>query len=36
MCVNFMHRKEINYNNLHIRFNITYIKVSHSFVTIEA
>jgi hypothetical protein len=26
MCVNFMHRKEINYNNLHIRFNVTYIK----------
>jgi hypothetical protein len=21
MCVNFMHRKEINYNNLHIQFN---------------
>jgi hypothetical protein len=26
MCVCFMHHKEINYNNLHIRFNITYIK----------
>jgi hypothetical protein len=26
MCVNFMHHKEINYNNLHIRFNVTYIK----------
>jgi hypothetical protein len=26
MCVNFMHRKEINYNNLHIRFNVIYIK----------
>jgi hypothetical protein len=36
MCVSFMHRKEMNYNNLHIRLNITYIKMSHSFVTIEA
>jgi hypothetical protein len=26
MCVCFMHRKEVNYNNLHIRFNVTYIK----------
>jgi hypothetical protein len=26
MCVDFMHRKEINYNNLHVRFNVTYIK----------
>jgi hypothetical protein len=26
MCVNFMHHKEINYNNLHIQFNDTYIK----------
>jgi hypothetical protein len=26
MYVNFMHRKEINYNNLHIRFNVTYMK----------
>jgi hypothetical protein len=26
MCVNFMHRKEINYNNLHIWFNFTYFK----------
>ena len=26
MCVNFMHHKEINYNNLHIRFNVIYIK----------
>jgi hypothetical protein len=26
VCVNFMHRKEISYNNLHIRFNVTYIK----------
>jgi hypothetical protein len=26
MCVCFMHRKEINYNSLHIQFNITYIK----------
>jgi hypothetical protein len=24
--VSFMHRKEINYNNLHSRFNVTYIK----------
>jgi hypothetical protein len=26
MCVNFMHRKEINCNNLHIQFNITHSK----------
>jgi hypothetical protein len=26
MCVNFINHKEINYNNLHIRFNVTYIK----------
>ena len=36
MCVNFMHRKEINYNNLHIRFNVYIHQMSHSFVTIEA
>jgi hypothetical protein len=26
MCVNFMHRKEINCNNLHIQFSITYSR----------
>jgi hypothetical protein len=26
MYVSFTHRKEINYNNLHIRFKVTYIK----------
>ena len=26
MCVNFMHRKEINCNNLHIQFNITHSR----------
>jgi hypothetical protein len=26
MCVNFMHHKEINCNNLHIQFNITHPK----------
>jgi hypothetical protein len=33
MCVNFMHRKEINCNNLHIQFNITYSKYYIVFVT---
>jgi hypothetical protein len=33
MCINFMHHKEINYNNLHIRFKVTYIKMLHSLVT---
>jgi hypothetical protein len=36
MCVSFIHRKEINYNNLHICFNVTYIKCHIVFVTIEA
>jgi hypothetical protein len=35
MYVSFMHRKEINYNNLHIRFKVTYIKY-YSLVTIKA
>jgi hypothetical protein len=26
MCVNFIHRKEINYNNLHIQFNFAHSK----------
>jgi hypothetical protein len=26
MYVSFMHRKEINYNNLHILFKVIYIK----------
>jgi hypothetical protein len=26
MCVCFMLHKEINYNNVHIRLNVTYIK----------
>jgi hypothetical protein len=35
MYVSFMHRKEINYNNLHIRSKVTHIKY-YSFVTIKA
>jgi hypothetical protein len=35
MYVSFMHRKEINYNNLHIRFKVTHIKY-YSLVTIKA
>jgi hypothetical protein len=35
MYVSFMHRREINYNNLHIRSKVTYIKC-YSFVTIKA
>jgi hypothetical protein len=35
MYVSFMHRKEMNYNNLHIRFKVTYIKY-YSLVTTEA
>jgi hypothetical protein len=35
MYVSFMHRKEINYNNLHIQFKVTHIKY-YSLVTIEA
>jgi hypothetical protein len=34
MYVSFMHHKEINYNNLHIRFEVTHIKC-YSFVTIK-
>jgi hypothetical protein len=26
MCVNFMHRKEINYSNLHVSLIVPYIK----------
>jgi hypothetical protein len=33
MCVNFMHRKEIKCNKLHIQFNITYSKYYIVFVT---
>jgi hypothetical protein len=33
--VSFMHRKEINYNNLHIQFKVTHIKY-YSLVTIKA
>jgi hypothetical protein len=36
VCVqNFMHRKEINCNNLHIQFNIYTSQILHSFVTVE-
>jgi hypothetical protein len=35
MYVSFMHRKEINYNNLHIRSKVTHIKY-YSFVTIKS
>jgi hypothetical protein len=35
MYVSFMHHKEINYNNLHIRFKVTHIKY-YNFVTIKA
>jgi hypothetical protein len=34
MYVSFMHRKEINYNNLHIRFKVTHIKY-YSLVTLS-
>jgi hypothetical protein len=34
MYVSFMHRKEINYNNLYIRFKVTQIRY-YSFVTIS-
>jgi hypothetical protein len=34
MCANFMHRKEMNYNNLHIRFKATHVKY-YSLVTIK-
>jgi hypothetical protein len=34
MYVSFMHRKEINYNNLHIRSKVTHIKC-YIFVTIK-
>jgi hypothetical protein len=35
MYVSFMHRKEINYNNSHIRFKVTHIKY-YSLVTIKS
>ena len=35
MYVSFMHHKEINYNNLHIRSKVTHIKY-YSFITIKA
>jgi hypothetical protein len=35
MYVSFMHRKEINYNNLHIQFKVTHNKY-YSLVTIKA
>jgi hypothetical protein len=35
MYVSFMHRKEINYNSLHIRSKVTHIKY-YSFVTVGA
>jgi hypothetical protein len=35
MYVSFMHRKEIDYNNLHIQSKVTHIKY-YSFVTIKS
>jgi hypothetical protein len=35
MYVSFMQRKEIDYNNLHIRSKVTHIKY-YSFVTIKS
>jgi hypothetical protein len=34
MYVSFMHHKEINHNNLHIRSKVIHIKC-HGFVTME-
>jgi hypothetical protein len=35
MYISFMHHKEIEYNNLHIRSKVTHIKC-YSFVAIKA
>jgi hypothetical protein len=36
MCVNFMHRKEIYYSNLHVPLIVPYIKHYKSIITIKS